>query len=125
MFVSNSDNLGAMMDLKILTYFAVTKAPFMMEVATRTDADEKGGHLTTDNKTSGLLLRESAQCPEEDEKAFQNTSKYTYFQTNNLLVDRVTAVLALGMGHDKAKSLLDVSDGNSFLDLLDIINLDI
>jgi UDP-N-acetylglucosamine pyrophosphorylase len=87
MFVSNSDNLGAVMDLKILTYFAETKAPFMMEVATRTEADKKGGHLATDNKTGGLLLRESAQCPEEDEKAFQDTSKYTYFNTNNLWVD--------------------------------------
>jgi UDP-N-acetylglucosamine pyrophosphorylase len=87
MFVSNSDNLGAVMDLKILTYFAGTGAPFMMEVATRTDADKKGGHLATDNKSGGLLLRESAQCPEEDEKAFQDTSKYTYFNTNNLWVD--------------------------------------
>jgi len=87
MFVSNSDNLGAVMDLKILTYFAQTGAPFMMEVATRTEADKKGGHLATDNATGGLLLRESAQCPEEDEKAFQDTSKYTYFNTNNLWVD--------------------------------------
>merc|ERR1719221_2086177 len=45
MFVSNSDNLGATMDLKILTHFAARKAPFMMEVALRTDADKKGGHL--------------------------------------------------------------------------------
>jgi len=87
MFVSNSDNLGAVMDLKILTHFAGTGAPFMMEVATRTDADKKGGHLATDNATGGLLLREIAQCPEEDEKAFQDTSKYSYFNTNNLWVD--------------------------------------
>jgi len=87
MFVSNSDNLGATMDLKILTYFVESKAPFMMEVAQRTDADKKGGHLATDNATGGLLLRESAQCPDEDEKEFQNTSKYTYFNTNNLWVD--------------------------------------
>merc|ERR1719498_554645 len=33
--------------------------------------------------------RESAQCPEDDEKAFQDTSKYTYFNTNNLWVDLV------------------------------------
>merc|ERR1719454_2192335 len=87
MFVSNSDNLGATMDVKLLTYFASTKAPFMMEVASRTDADKKGGHLAKDNATGGLLLRESAQCPEEDEKAFQDTSKYKYFNTNNLWVD--------------------------------------
>merc|ERR1719506_683696 len=87
MFVSNSDNLGATMDLSILTYFAETGAPFMMEVATRTDADKKGGHLATLKSTGGLTLRESAQCPKEDEKAFQDTSRYTYFNTNNLWVD--------------------------------------
>merc|ERR1740129_1882444 len=89
MFVSNSDNLGATMDVKLLTYFASTKAPFMMEVATRTDADKKGGHLAKDAATGGLLLRESAQCPDEDEKAFQDTSKYKFFNTNNLWVDLV------------------------------------
>merc|ERR1719277_1252454 len=77
------------MDLKILSYFAQSKAPFMMEVATRTDADKKGGHLAKDAATGGLLLRESAQCPEEDEKAFQDVTKYTFFNTNNLWVDLV------------------------------------
>jgi UDP-N-acetylglucosamine pyrophosphorylase len=88
MFVSNSDNLGATMDLKILTHFVSTGAPFMMEVAHRTDADKKGGHLAY-LKSGGLTLRESAQCPDEDEKAFQDVSKYTFFNTNNLWVDLV------------------------------------
>merc|ERR1711939_995712 len=87
MFVSNSDNLGATMDLKILTYFADSGAPFMMEVAARTDADKKGGHLATVKKNGGLTLRESAQCPKADEGAFQDTSRYKYFNTNNLWVD--------------------------------------
>jgi len=85
MFVSNSDNLGATMDLKLLSHFANSKAPFMMEVAARTDADKKGGHLAQGKE--GLLLRESAQCPEADEKAFQDVSKHRYFNTNNLWVD--------------------------------------
>eukprot|EP00747_Dinoflagellata_sp_TGD_P145655 gnl/TRDRNA2_/TRDRNA2_176607_c0_seq1.p1 gnl/TRDRNA2_/TRDRNA2_176607_c0~~gnl/TRDRNA2_/TRDRNA2_176607_c0_seq1.p1 ORF type:complete len:493 (+),score=128.76 gnl/TRDRNA2_/TRDRNA2_176607_c0_seq1:203-1480(+) len=89
MFVSNSDNLGATMDLKILTHFVKSGAPFMMEVAQRTDADKKGGHLATLKKTGGLTLRESAQCPKEDEKAFEDVSKYCYFNTNNLWVDLV------------------------------------
>lgn len=89
MFVSNSDNLGATMDLKILTYFADSGAPFMMEVANRTDADKKGGHLATMKAGGGLTLRESAQCPKDDEKAFQDTTKYAYFNTNNLWVDLV------------------------------------
>jgi|EP00427_Karlodinium_veneficum_P007982 UDP-N-acetylglucosamine pyrophosphorylase len=86
-FVSNSDNLGATMDLKLLTYFADSGAPFMMEVAARTDADKKGGHLATMKANGGLTLRESAQCPPEDEKAFQDTAKYAYFNTNNLWID--------------------------------------
>jgi len=85
MFVSNSDNLGATMDLKLLTWFAKSGAPFAMECAARTDADKKGGHLA--KKEGGLLLREAAQCPDEDEKEFQNIGKYKYFNTNNLWVD--------------------------------------
>ena len=99
MFVSNSDNLGATLDLKLLTYFAQSGAPFLMEVAARTDADKKGGHLAT-LKGAGLTLRESAQCPKEDEKAFQDVSKYAYFNTNNLWVH-------LG----KLKELFDKSGG--------------
>merc|ERR1719247_3978589 len=45
MFVSNSDNLGATMDLKLLTWFAKSGAPFAMECCERTEADKKGGHL--------------------------------------------------------------------------------
>merc|ERR1712232_821973 len=87
MFVSNSDNLGATLDLKILTHFVKTGAPFMGECAARTDADKKGGHLAKKKEGGGLTLRESAQCPPEDEKAFQDVTKYKYFNTNNLWVD--------------------------------------
>ena len=82
MFVSNSDNLGATMDLKLLTWFAESGKPFAMECAQRTDADKKGGHLAQDAKGQ-MLLRESAQCPNEDEKEFQNVGKYKYFNTNS------------------------------------------
>jgi len=87
MFVSNSDNLGATMDLRILTLFVNRGAPFMMEVAARTDADKKGGHLATKKADKGLTLRESAQCPPEEEKQFQGVGRYKYFNTNNLWVD--------------------------------------
>mmetsp|Transcript_10165 Transcript_10165/g.34547 ORF Transcript_10165/g.34547 Transcript_10165/m.34547 type:complete len:473 (-) Transcript_10165:375-1793(-) len=99
MFVSNSDNLGATLDLKLLTYFASQEAPFMMEVAQRTEADKKGGHLARDARTGDLLLRESAQCPKEDEDAFQDVSKYQYFNTNNLWIDLV-ALKAQFVKHD-------------------------
>merc|ERR1719247_3408320 len=37
----------------------------------------------------GLTLRELAQCPKEDEPAFEDVTKYCYFNTNNLWVDLV------------------------------------
>merc|ERR1712087_37040 len=102
MFVSNSDNLGATMDLKLLTWFAKSGAPFAMEVAARTDADKKGGHLAKSNASGGLLLREAAQCPESDEAEFQNVNKYKYFNTNNLWVN----LPALRAAYDKFKGAL-------------------
>lgn len=85
-FVSNADNLGATVDEQILGYFAEARLPFMMEVAERTEADKKGGHLAK-AKGGGLLLRESAQCPKEEELSFQDTTKYRYFNTNSLWIN--------------------------------------
>ena len=82
-FVSNSDNLGATVDLAILGYFAEKQLPFLMEVARRQPADRKGGHLAT-HPEQGLILREVAQCPAEEMAAFQNIERYQYFNTNNL-----------------------------------------
>ena len=45
-FVSNADNLGAVLEPRILGYLAQRKLPFLMEVADRTLADRKGGHLS-------------------------------------------------------------------------------
>lgn len=37
--------ISAILDLKLLTHFATTELPFMMEVCARTENDKKGGHL--------------------------------------------------------------------------------
>ena len=44
-FVSNADNLGAVLEPRILAWMAREGHPFVMEVADRTEADRKGGHL--------------------------------------------------------------------------------
>ncbi len=82
-FVSNADNLGAVLDLPILGYFAAEKLPFLMEVADRTSADSKGGHLAR-RHDGRLMLREVAQCPPEAMPAFSDITRHTYFNTNNL-----------------------------------------
>jgi len=86
MFVSNSDNLGATLDLSILTHFAKSEAPFMMECCVRTENDKKGGHLAVRNSDKHLILRESAMCADEDEDAFQDITKHRFFNTNNLWI---------------------------------------
>jgi UDP-N-acetylglucosamine pyrophosphorylase len=48
--------------------------------------DKKGGHLAED-KNGKLILRESAQCPQEEIAHFQDINFYKYFNTNNLWVD--------------------------------------
>lgn len=86
LFVSNSDNLGATLDMKLLDYFASSNKGFLMEVAERSAADKKGGHLCKGKADGKLMLRESAQCPKEDEEHFQNVALHKYFNTNNLWI---------------------------------------
>ena len=98
LFVSNSDNLGASLDLDLLAWFAASNQPFLMEVCERTASDRKGGHLAQSNRK--LLLRESAQCPEADQPAFQDIQRHRFFNTNNLWLRL-----------DELKKLLDAQGG--------------
>ncbi len=86
LFISNSDNLGATPDVKILTYLKNNDIPFLMEVCKRTDMDKKGGHLAR-SKSGNLLLREVAQCPDNEIEEFQNIDLYSFFNTNSLWVN--------------------------------------
>jgi UTP--glucose-1-phosphate uridylyltransferase len=93
-FLANGDNLGAVLDLSILGWFAEEKAPFLMEVADRTEADKKGGHLAR-RRDGRLELREVAQCPEDELDEFQDVSLYRYFNTNTLWVSLSALARAL------------------------------
>jgi UDP-N-acetylglucosamine pyrophosphorylase len=99
-FVSNSDNLGAILDPVILKYFADSGAPFLMEVTRRTAADRKGGHLARRKTDGRLLLREVAQCPDSDLATFQDIDRHQYFNTNSLWLrlDLLKAQLAADSG---------------------------
>jgi len=99
-FVSNSDNLGAVLEPGLLKYFADSGAPFLMEVTRRTPADRKGGHLAVRKDNGRLLLREVAQCPDGDLDEFQDISRHRYFNTNSiwLRLDVLKDQLAQGGG---------------------------
>ncbi len=87
LFLSNSDNLGAVLEPRILDWFATEELPFLSESTDRTEADRKGGHLARRREDGGLVLRETAQTPDEDVEAFENVSRHRYFNCNNIWVD--------------------------------------
>jgi UTP--glucose-1-phosphate uridylyltransferase len=99
-FVSNADNLGAVLDPRILAWVAAEEVPFAMEVADRTEADRKGGHVARRREGGGLVLREIAQTPDEDADAFQDVSRHRFFNTNTLWLDL-----------EALRALLDERDG--------------
>jgi len=86
-FMSNSDNLGAVLDPRILAWFAAEGLPYVAEMTERTPADKKGGHIAVLKETGGLILRETAQTPEEDMDAFTDVDRHPYFHVNNLWLD--------------------------------------
>ncbi|HZG92811.1 MAG TPA: UTP--glucose-1-phosphate uridylyltransferase [Pseudonocardia sp.] len=83
-FVSNSDNLGALADVRVASWVADEEVPFAMETVRGTPADRKGGHLA--RRDGQLVLRESAQVPEGDD-SFGEIDRWRYYNTNNLWVD--------------------------------------
>ena len=119
-FVANIDNLGAVMDERILAWFAREEIPLLMEVADRTPADRKGGHLARRGGRDGFVLREVAQTPADDLDAFQDIERHRYFNTNTLWISlpALAAVLrerdgVLGLPMIVNRKTVDPADGDS------------
>ncbi|MDN6683651.1 MAG: UTP--glucose-1-phosphate uridylyltransferase, partial [Bifidobacterium crudilactis] len=91
LFISNSDNLGARPSRTLAGHFAESGSSFMVEVAKRTNADRKGGHIVVDKHSGQLLLREMSQVRPGDKRAATNIKKHPYFNTNSIWV-RVDAL---------------------------------
>jgi UTP--glucose-1-phosphate uridylyltransferase len=87
LFISNSDNLGATLDPRVLDWFAARELPFLLEVTDRTESDRKGGHLGRRRSDGRLVLREVAQTADEDLPAFEDIERHRYFNANNIWVD--------------------------------------
>jgi UTP--glucose-1-phosphate uridylyltransferase len=98
--ISNADNLGSTVDPRIAAHVAASGVPFLMEVVQGTEADRKGGHVARRRSDGQLVLRESAQTPDEDVESFRDYRRWRYYNTNSLWV----SLRALA-------SLLDSSDG--------------
>src|SRR3954447_15731580 len=119
-FVSNSDNLGAVPDPRVAGWFATSGAPFAIEAVRRTPSDRKGGHFARRKSDGRLILRETAQTLPEDQEKLQDLSRHKYCSTNNLwfdlramvdLLDERDGVLGLAM--IKNVKTVDPSDPDS------------
>jgi UTP--glucose-1-phosphate uridylyltransferase len=85
--ISNSDNLGAVVDPRIAGHVVREQIPFLMEVVLGTAADRKGGHIARRLSDGRLILRETAQTPPEDEESFRDYRRWRYYNTNSLWID--------------------------------------
>jgi UTP--glucose-1-phosphate uridylyltransferase len=83
-FVSNSDNLGALADVRIAAWLATEQVPFALEAVRGTPADRKGGHLA--RYQGRVVLRETAQVPDGD-TSFTDVERWRWYNTNNIWID--------------------------------------
>jgi UTP--glucose-1-phosphate uridylyltransferase len=83
-FISNSDNLGALVDVRVAAWLAAEQVPFALEAVRGTPADRKGGHLAC--YRGRLILRETAQVPDGD-PSFTDIDRWRWYNTNNIWID--------------------------------------
>ncbi|MGA8845933.1 MAG: UTP--glucose-1-phosphate uridylyltransferase, partial [Nocardioides sp.] len=96
-FISNSDNLGAVPDPRVAGWFAASGAPFAIEAVRRTASDRKGGHFARRKSDGRIVLRETAQTPQADADALADLERHRYCSTNNLWFDLGAMKLALDL----------------------------
>jgi len=90
MFLSNVENLGATIDIKILNRFVSQQLDFLLEVTNRISTDSGGGvpiKMATDDR---VHIMETSQIPSDLAKRF-SLIDYKYWNTNNIWV-RLTPV---------------------------------
>lgn len=85
LFVSNVDNLGAVVNFHIFQHMLDSGAEFISEVTDKTQADIKGVTLIDYRGTIRLL--KVAQVPTEHLDEFKSISEFFIFHTNNLWLD--------------------------------------
>jgi UTP--glucose-1-phosphate uridylyltransferase len=85
LFISNADNLGAVVDPVILNYMDQFNVPFLMEMTAKTAADVKGGTLY--QQEGKLKLLEIARVPDDKLDEFCAPEKFKVFNTNNIWIN--------------------------------------
>lgn len=78
-FISNVDNLGAVVDLNIMQTMIDNQAEYVMEVTDKTKADVKGGTII--DYDGQVRLLEVAQVPKDHLDEFCSTRKFKVSST--------------------------------------------
>jgi len=86
-FLSNSDNLGAVPEPRVAGWFAQSGAPFAIEAVRRTPSDRKGGHFAIRKSDRRIVLRETAQTLPADLAALGDLERHAFTSTNNLWIN--------------------------------------
>jgi UTP--glucose-1-phosphate uridylyltransferase len=86
-FISNSDNLGAVPDPKLAGWFAGSGSPFAIEAVRRTPSHRKGGHFAIRKSDGRIVLRETAQTLESDMEALGDLDRHKFMSTNNIWIN--------------------------------------
>ncbi|VDD95135.1 unnamed protein product [Enterobius vermicularis] len=84
-FISNIDNTGATVDLKIAQFMIESGTEYAMECTQKTLADTKGGTLIEIN--GGIMHLEMPQVPQANVEEFCSLRTFKMFNTNNIWVN--------------------------------------
>ncbi|ODQ65981.1 UTP--glucose-1-phosphate uridylyltransferase [Nadsonia fulvescens var. elongata DSM 6958] len=121
LFVSNVDNLGAVVDLPILKHMLATDSEYIMELTDKTRADVKGGTII--DYDGDVRLLEIAQVPKEHVEEFKSIKKFKYFNTNNLWIN-LKAIKRVVESNELAMEIIpnfkSISVGNSDIPVLQL-----
>jgi len=98
MFVSNVENLGATIDVKILDHFTSQVFDFLLEVTNRISTDSGGGFPIKYSKDNRIHILETSQIPFELSSQF-SFSSYKFWNTNNIWCRLNTVADLLKFGH--------------------------
>ena len=114
-FMSNSDNLGAVLEPRILAWIAREEIPFAMEVTDRTEADRKGGHIARRKDGGELSCARPRRRRTRTSTRFRTSSRHRYVNTNNLWLDLRALRDGAGRARGRARAAADrqPQDGRS------------
>jgi UTP--glucose-1-phosphate uridylyltransferase len=117
-FISNIDNLGAIIDFKVLHKLASEDGAFIVETVPKTPHDWKGGMPILYNGRVKLL--EVAQVPAGHLEDFKNVALFDIFNANNMWVSLPKLKAAL----DGGTLVLDVIKNRKVLNGRGVVQLE-